>query len=56
MEARPAGMQPIAVTHTAPSMDEAVEGAAKKLRTTLDRSFGKLSDRGGNTSVSGNPT
>lgn len=55
MEARPAGMQPIAVTHAASSLDQAVDGAARKLKTTLDRTLGKLSDRRGDTPYGGEP-
>jgi ribosome-associated translation inhibitor RaiA len=55
VEARPAGMQPIAVTHAAATLEQAVEGAVKKLRTTLDRTLGKLSDRKGNTPIGGEP-
>ena len=55
MEARPAGHQPVAVTHTAASLDEAVDGAAKKLQTVLDRTLGKLSDHKGRTPFGGEP-
>jgi ribosome-associated translation inhibitor RaiA len=49
VEARPAGMQPIAVTEAASTLVQAVDGAVKKLRTTLDRTFGKLDDKRGHT-------
>jgi ribosome-associated translation inhibitor RaiA len=42
MEARPKGHQPISVTHKAPSLDQAVEGAATKLEHALEHLFGKL--------------
>jgi hypothetical protein len=45
MEARPAGHQPIAVTHKAPSVRLAVEGAAGKLQTAVGNALGRLRDR-----------
>jgi ribosome-associated translation inhibitor RaiA len=42
MEARPKGHQPISVSHSAPSLDQAVDGAATKLNHALDHLFGKL--------------
>lgn len=42
MEARPAGLQPVAVTHNAGELADAVTGAAQKLKTALDTTFGKL--------------
>ena len=42
MEARPKGHQPVSVTHTAASLDQAVEGAATKLSHALEHLFGKL--------------
>ena len=55
MEARPAGHQPLAVTHTAATIDEAIDGAADKLEKVLDRTFGKLSDHKGRTPMGGPP-
>ncbi len=43
MEARLGKHQPIAVTEEAPSLDEAVEGAAQKLKRLLDHTLGRLS-------------
>lgn len=45
MEARPEGLQPIAVTAEADSLEQAVDGAAEKLHRALDTAFGKLADR-----------
>ena len=45
MEARPAGMQPVAVTHAAATVEQAVDGAAQKLNRLLDSTFGRLNDR-----------
>ena len=42
MEARPEGMEPLAVTHQAGSMDSATSGAANKMIAILDRTFGKI--------------
>nr|WP_314876661.1 HPF/RaiA family ribosome-associated protein [uncultured Pseudomonas sp.] len=42
MEARPKGHQPISVSHTAASLEQAVEGATTKLDHALDHLFGKL--------------
>ena len=44
MEARLAGLQPIAVNHHAESQDEAFRGAARKLLHALEHSMGKLRD------------
>jgi ribosome-associated translation inhibitor RaiA len=44
MEARPAGLQPIAVNHHAVTQDEAFRGAARKLVNALEHSLGKLRD------------
>lgn len=45
LEARLAGLQPISVSHRAASLEQAIEGAAEKLRRSLDRSLGRLADR-----------
>jgi len=42
MEARPAGLQPVAVTHHAAELVEAVDGAAEKLKAVLDHTLGRL--------------
>ncbi|NBA95029.1 HPF/RaiA family ribosome-associated protein [Pseudomonas sp. R5(2019)] len=50
MEARPKGHQPISVSHTADTLDQAIEGAATKLEHALEHLFGKLrSKRSGKT-------
>lgn len=41
MEARPAGQDPVAVTNQAASLEEAVGGAAQKLKGLLDSRFGR---------------
>lgn len=42
MEARLEGRQPTAVTHQAPSLNDAVDGAAAKLQRSLDSTLGRL--------------
>lgn len=55
MEARPAGLQPLAVTHRAESLDQAVDGAAEKLEKLLESKIGRLSQRKGRTPYGGDP-
>jgi ribosome-associated translation inhibitor RaiA len=45
LEARLAGVQPILVSHEAPSVDLAVDGALTKLERALDTVVGKLRGR-----------
>ena len=45
LEARLAGRQPIAVSHEAATLQEAVDGAAEKLTHSLDSTLGRLADR-----------
>lgn len=47
MEARAAGLDPIAVEEYAADVYEGVRGAAEKLRTALTRRFEKLADTHG---------
>lgn len=42
MEARVEGRQPMAVTHHSTSLSEAVEGAASRLRRSLDTALGQV--------------
>jgi ribosome-associated translation inhibitor RaiA len=44
MEARLEGHQPIAVTDEADSLDEAIAGAAAKLKRAVDRTFSRVND------------
>lgn len=53
IEARLNGLQPISVTDRGESIDQALYGAIDKLRAALDRAIGKLSDRKGDVSFSG---
>jgi ribosome-associated translation inhibitor RaiA len=47
LEARLAGRQPVAVSHQAPTLEQAVDGAAGKLKRSLDSTLGRLSNRKG---------
>ncbi len=50
IEARPAGLQPVAVTDHGATVEDACSGALRKLTSVLDTRFGKLSNRkGGDT-------
>lgn len=45
MEARLAGMQPITATDDAGTLEQALQGAAKKLQRLLDSTLGKIIDQ-----------
>jgi ribosome-associated translation inhibitor RaiA len=45
MEARLEGRQPIAVTHQAATVDQAVDGAADKLTRLIESTLGRLRDQ-----------
>lgn len=45
MEARLGGLPPIAVTHHAASLPEAIEGAAEKLERAVGSHIGRVNDR-----------
>ncbi len=42
IEARPSGLKPVAVTHKANSIDQAIHGAIDKLKRSIEHSFAKL--------------
>lgn len=42
MEARLEGLQPVAVTHHAESLDQAIHGAAEKLKHRIENILGRL--------------
>ena len=44
MEARLEGHQPIAVSDEAESIGQAIDGAAEKIKRSLDHTLGRLSD------------
>jgi ribosome-associated translation inhibitor RaiA len=47
MEARVGGLKPIAVSHEAPTVTEAIHVAADKLERALESALGKLEDTAG---------
>jgi ribosome-associated translation inhibitor RaiA len=49
IEARVGGLRPIAVTHEAPTLLESLEGAADKLKRTLEHTLGRLDATAGGT-------
>jgi ribosome-associated translation inhibitor RaiA len=49
MEARVGGLKPIAVSHQAASLPEAIDAAADKLVRALERTLGRLEDTPGRT-------
>lgn len=53
LEARVAGLQPISVREFGSTIEQALDGAAEKLASTLDRHLGRLDDKKGRTSYSG---
>lgn len=56
MEARLAGLQPIAVTADGATLEQALDGAIDKLEKTLERTLGRLDDPRGRRSFSGDPS
>jgi ribosome-associated translation inhibitor RaiA len=50
IEARPAGLDPIAASDEAATVDQEVDGAADKLVTAIERTFGKSTTRKGHRS------
>lgn len=53
MEARPAGQQPVAVTHHAATLEGSAAGAARKLARLLESRLGRLNDHKGASSIRG---
>lgn len=45
LEARPEGLQPIAVSNDGNTKEEALRGAIDKLKSALDSKLGKLNDK-----------
>jgi ribosome-associated translation inhibitor RaiA len=56
MEARIAGHQPVAVSHEAATLDDAIAAAADKLERSLDHILGKLGHKKGRISHGGDQT
>lgn len=53
VEAKPAGLAPLAATHKAGSVVDALDGALEKLERVLDHHFGRLDTKKGNISMAG---
>lgn len=53
MEARVAGRQPIAVTEQANTLHQAIDGAAQKMKRSLDSTLGKLGEHQRNSPAAG---
>jgi ribosome-associated translation inhibitor RaiA len=51
LEARPAGQQPVAVTHHAATVEEACGGAIQKLKHLLETKFDRLADHKGGATI-----
>jgi ribosomal subunit interface protein len=47
MEARVGGLKPIAVSHEAPTVLEAIDGAVEKLERALEHALGRLDETAG---------
>ena len=56
MEARLAGRQPVAVSHQGATLDQAVDGAADRLKRSLESTLGRLGNPKGRTSFGGDQT
>jgi ribosome-associated translation inhibitor RaiA len=55
IEARPTSHQPVAVTHHGATLEEAIDGAIKKLRRALETTLGRLKDHKGGESIRTKP-
>ena len=53
LEARLAGHDPVAVSHHAPKVADALGGSMDKLRRALDSTIGRLRDQAGRESIRG---
>jgi ribosome-associated translation inhibitor RaiA len=56
LEARLAGLEPMAVSHQAATLPQAIDGAAKKLARALERTLERLGHKKGRPSYGGNQT
>lgn len=45
IEARLEGRRPLAVTHEAPTLDMAIDGAANKMKRSIESDLGRLHDK-----------
>ncbi len=53
LEARPAGRDPVVVSHDAPKTGDAIRGAIDKLQRALDTAVGRARDNHGRDSLRG---
>jgi hypothetical protein len=51
LEARPAGMQPVVVTDSADTLEQAVVGATRKMQSLLNSTFGRIDGRNGDATI-----
>lgn len=51
LEARPAGMDPLAVTGSADTAERACQDAAQKMQSVLDSTFGRIDSRDANATI-----
>ena len=56
LEARLAGLEPVAVSHQAATLPQAIDGAAQNLARALERTLGRLGHKKGRPSSGGNQT
>ncbi len=56
VEVHLAGLPAVAADHRAADVDEAVDGAVEKARRVIEHKLGRIDDRAGRTSASGEPT
>jgi ribosome-associated translation inhibitor RaiA len=53
LEARLAGLEPMAVSHQAATLPQAIDGAAQKLERVIESTLGRLGHKKGRTSYGG---
>jgi ribosome-associated translation inhibitor RaiA len=56
LEARLAGLEPMAASHQAATLPQAIDGAAKQLARALERTLERLGHKKGRPSYGGNQT
>jgi len=56
IEARLAGLQPVAVHHRGATLEQAIDGAIEKLENTLDHTIDRVGHKKGRTSFGGDQT
>ena len=56
LEARLAGLRPVAVSHQAATLQQAIDGAAQKLERSLESTLGRLGNKKGRSSYGGDQT